>query len=190
MTSLDCKKALLIKPAGRTGLTLDVGCGSENFSFVCLADVNVDIGRPPTKPNKPFIRCDASFLPFRDNQFVRITFFDVIEHVDAPTIVLREIKRVMAKGAVLILITPNAMRITNFLYILLHGFYIPHEDHVAVWGRIEMINLLRHVGFSSFEVKASTLEDSTHGLFPILALKLASFRQDLNGRVLIATARK
>jgi len=172
-------------------LTLDVGSGSggHGFGFACLGDVNIDIGRPPSKPNKPFIRSDANALPFRDNLFTRVTVFDVIEHVDAPSIVLREIKRVMTKNGVLILGTPNAMRVVNFLHIAIHGFYVPHEDHVTVWGRMELANLFRRVGFTRFTVTACTYSDTKHGLLSTLALKL-SFRQDLTGRQLLVVAKK
>ncbi len=170
-------------------LTLDVGSGAGTFSPYCLGDVNIDIGKVPCKPDKPFVRCDAAALPFREDLFTLVTMFDVLEHVDAPSVVLREIRRVMAKNGVLVLGTPNAMRVLNFLHIMVHGFYVPHSDHVAVWGRIELINLFRRVGFSRFTVRAVTYGDTKHNLLATLVLRM-SFRQDLNGRQLLAIAKK
>jgi SAM-dependent methyltransferase len=170
-------------------LTLDVGSGAGMFSPSCLGDVNVDIGKVSSKPAKPFIQCDAAALPFRENLFTRVTMFDVLEHVDAPCVVLREIKRVMAKNGVLVLGTPNAMRVLNFLHIAVHGFYVPHSDHIAVWGRMELINLFKRVGFSRFTVRVCTYGDTKHNFLATSVLRL-SLRQDLTGRQLLAIAKK
>lgn len=185
-------KTSLIKKKFQSDVTLDIGSGSINFGKVvrCIGDVNVDIGKPATKPTKPFVRCDASALPFQDNSFAQVTMFDVIEHLDSPTNVLKEIRRIVADNGRVILGTPNMMYVLNPLYMLLHGFYVPHKDHVNIWSRFEISNLIKRAGFSKFKVIACTYEDTTHSLLARLAIACCFFRDDLSGRQLIAIIEK
>lgn len=170
-------------------MKLDVGSGGGKYGTTCLGDINIDIGRPKNKPNKPFIQCDATTLPFTENLFTQITMFDVIEHVDSPMLVLKELKRVLKANGVLVLGTPNAMRILNFLFIIVHVTYLPHKDHVYTWGKPELTNLMNKVGFKNFSVSACTYNDSKHSFLATTALKLA-FRRDLKGRQLLVIAKK
>jgi SAM-dependent methyltransferase len=180
----------LFKKLKEDELSLDVGSGSEHFGLICLGDINIDIGKHVCKSDKPFVRCDATFLPFTDNLFAQVTMFDVIEHVDSPCRVLKEIKRVMTNDGRLILGTPNILNITVILHTLLHGFYVPHNDHVSAWGRLELDNLMRRVGFRRFKVFAYTYDDTKHSFLALVALKFFAFRKDFSGRQLVAVAEK
>ena len=180
----------LFKKLKADELSLDVGSGSEHFGLYCIGDINIDIGMHSCKSDKPFVRCDATFLPFTDNLFAQVTMFDVIEHLDSPSMVLKEIKRVMTNGGRLILGTPNILNITVILYTLIHGFYIPHHDHVNAWGRLELDNLMRRVGFRKFKVFAYTYDDTKHSFLTLIALKFFTFRKDFSGRQLVAVAEK
>jgi len=172
----------------RARFSLNVGCGGGKFETHCLGDINIDIAKPRQKQYKPFIQCDAHHLPFRDGVFVEVTMFDVLEHVDSPVIALEEVKRVLAKNGFLILGTPNAMRILNTLFLLRHGFYIPHPDHISTWGRMELENLIRKIGFVWFKVFPYTYGDGHHSFLAKLFLYLPT--ADLTERQLVVIARK
>jgi ubiquinone/menaquinone biosynthesis C-methylase UbiE len=49
---------------------------------------------------KPFILCDSRYLPFKDRAFDFVTSYYLLEHVPAPWLVFKEIKRVSKHGYV------------------------------------------------------------------------------------------
>ena len=80
------------------GALLDLGCGSDVFrpaaAYTNLEYVGVDYdGKTPR------ILADAHSLPFRDHSFDFVMSFAVLEHVQYPFVVLREVGRVMKPGA-------------------------------------------------------------------------------------------
>lgn len=81
----------------------DIGCGCRP-----KGDVNCDlfVGKTPhteqgwtinPKVIPNFVRCDAHFLPFRDNSFYEVYSHHLLEHVDDPTKVLLEMFRVAVR---------------------------------------------------------------------------------------------
>jgi ubiquinone/menaquinone biosynthesis C-methylase UbiE len=68
---------------------LDVGC-----EFELRDDVNVDISTPKFRINRNFVNADAQHLPFRDEAFEEVTCFHLIEHVENPHKLLKELLRV------------------------------------------------------------------------------------------------
>jgi len=172
----------------RVRLSLNIGCGGGRFETCCLGGINIDIAKPRQKPCKPFIQCDAHYLPFKDGAFIEVSMFDVLEHLDSPVIALKEVKRVLAKNGFLILGTPNAMRILNTLFLFRHGFYIPDPGHISTWGRMELENLIRKIGFVWFTVFPYTYGDGHHSFLAKLFLYLPT--DDLTERHLVVIAKK
>lgn len=82
-------------------MRLDIGCGKAP-----RGDVNCDLfigetphigGRANTiepKSIKNFVRCDASYLPFKSSFFDEVVAFHVLEHLENPTKALLEMMRV------------------------------------------------------------------------------------------------
>jgi len=168
-------------------MILNMGCGGT-----CFGDVNIDVNKKVfnLKEKKVFLQCDAHHLPFKSNCFSQIYSIDVLEHVDSPANYLREAKRVLINQGFLMLGTPNGMRVLNFLFIIKHGFYIPHQDHISLWGRIELENLVKRIGFSCFVVFPYTYGDTKHNFIANLFLELLSWRKDLSDRQLVVLAKK
>lgn len=114
-----------LPPDGLGGITLDVGCGDGLFShlFAKLGCNVVGIDPEPEGVAQATKMCQPQQYPdphgqpeFRvgrgddipfDNQSVCcVTLFDVIEHLNNPIGVLREIDRVLAPGGTFICVTP------------------------------------------------------------------------------------
>lgn len=94
------------------GKILDVGCGagrminSIKFYRKYLETFGIDVSLSAILEAKKstngtvFTVADAHNVPFRDEIFDGVILLDVLEHVENPKIVLREISRILKEGAV------------------------------------------------------------------------------------------
>jgi len=90
--------------AGGSSLCLDVACGAKPFPDAhVLCDLNLE--RVPDRSmrelktdGKPFVVCDCRFLPFKDKAFGFVTSYYLLEHVDDPVSMFRELRRVSEHG--------------------------------------------------------------------------------------------
>jgi SAM-dependent methyltransferase len=83
---------------------LDVACGAKPFP---LADVLCDLHFEPVPDRrmrelvtegKPFVLCDCRYLPFKDKAFGFVTCYYLVEHIDDPWSLFKELKRVSKHG--------------------------------------------------------------------------------------------
>ncbi|MDO8639225.1 MAG: methyltransferase domain-containing protein [Candidatus Daviesbacteria bacterium] len=100
---------------------LDLGCGSGYYSYLlskmpiklnitgidnhvnAIEDAKRDVG----EKNAKFIIGNAEKLPFPENSFDKIVMSEIIEHVKDDIRVLKEARRVLKQGGILVLTTPN-----------------------------------------------------------------------------------
>jgi len=94
----------LVKAEQKTPLSLDVACGAKPFPN---ADVLCDLHihkvpdrnmKPIRTEGKPFVLCDCHYLPFKDKAFDFVTSYYLIEHIDNPESLIKELKRVSKHG--------------------------------------------------------------------------------------------
>jgi spore coat polysaccharide biosynthesis protein SpsF len=85
-----------------TGINLDLGSGDKGFSAVCKLN-NIQ----STPYDYPEFNLEKDLLPHQDNSIDFITMNAVIEHIANPSHILGEIKRVLKKGGLLFIRTPN-----------------------------------------------------------------------------------
>jgi SAM-dependent methyltransferase len=85
-------------------LCLDIACGHKPFP---KADVLCDLNAKPVPDRsmhqlvtdgKPFVLCSCYQLPFKDKAFKFVTSYYLIEHIDNPAGLYRELKRVSNHG--------------------------------------------------------------------------------------------
>jgi SAM-dependent methyltransferase len=97
---------LLCLRNGNIPLCLDIACGAKPFPNAnVLCDLNV---RPvPDRrmrtlvtDGKPFVLCDSRYLPFKDKAFNFATSYYLIEHMDDPWSLFKELRRVSEHGYV------------------------------------------------------------------------------------------
>jgi hypothetical protein len=112
-------------------MVLDVGSGptdGTHINFICEDAVHIDLKKNYFHLD---VQCDAHFLPFRDGCFDFAHLSHVLEHVDSPFQVLREISRVSRTAVVKV---PNA------------GFYrlsTCSNNHIYGWTSFNLENLLK-----------------------------------------------
>ena len=173
---------------------LDVGCGNLQ-SHTARGDINLDLDPNPANHPPNFVPGDVQNLPFENEQFENVTFFEVIEHVDNPKRALQEIHRVLKSGGVVEISTPNPTHWRKLLRHLLHMRCTVWVDHIYLWSREELENLLRFTGFKVEEVDYKVVwarqrfDKKLHRWIDVLVHKF-SLCHALTGRCLYVKARK
>lgn len=106
-------KKRLYEVAQGTERICHLGCGyDKNHITRPLKDhaqiIGVDLDeRAGPKYHSPFWLANAEQLPFADEQFDLVCAEYLLEHVEDPSAVLKEVHRVLAPGGRLVLVTPN-----------------------------------------------------------------------------------
>ena len=151
-------------PAG--GKALDLGCGrclftdiQPNWPFQIYAgDLDPGLIRERKKevPQNFWFISDVSHAPFRSEFFDALFVGEIIEHVNDPVSVLKEWKRVLKPGGVLILTTPNRDRLLS----LIEGRERPYSpDHLRELSYDELKHeVLPRAGFKVLESTGVYLE--------------------------------
>ncbi len=130
---------------------LEVGCGLGYFSNIAYKSgakvTGIDIGPNLVKINKKltpkctFKVASASKLPFKDNSFDVVLSTEVIEHVDNQKDALKELARVVKKGGILVITTPNKLfkPLFDFLSFTRIRLYHGNENWIYSWDMLKIM---------------------------------------------------
>jgi SAM-dependent methyltransferase len=165
------KRFLACIPAG--GQVLDAGCGRSLFTeirpdwpfTITAADVDHDLllSRQALFPQVRWLVAEAQPLPFRGQSFDALFAGELVEHLVDPRPGLAEFRRVLKPGGVLILTTPNRLRLAN----LVDGSERPYSpDHLSELSYDEACALLHEEGFDILEATGLHLELALNWLSP------------------------
>lgn len=134
---------------------LDIGCWTGQIETLSVKIAKKMIGIDPNDfaiiqakklvPKAQFKTASALSLPFRENSFDTVLFFEVIEHLpdNSESKVLSEINRVLKPDGYLIMSTPN----NNFFSIILDpAYFLIGHRHYSI---INLIDMLTDNGFKT-----------------------------------------
>ena len=137
----------------RKSFFLDVGCGSSKIIIDSPNAIGLDLSlgklRFLSGNHNKLVNADITNLPFKDASFDCVICSQVIEHIAGKT-VIAELARVVNKGGLLVLGTPDyakiMWRIFEYLYSIVHSKgYV--EQHVTHYTYEELKKFLEQAGF-------------------------------------------
>ena len=150
--------SIILDVGSNNGKKIDYVLGTRD---VVKLDINF------RKNLSPFVKGDATHLPFRDNSFDLVTFFHVLEHIKNDKMALTEIYRVLKKDGTLLLVTPNAKRLTT-IYSFFYKMVMrrPHKyplnpDHVFEYSSSDIENIMKGSKFNDYLIEPIFMRIST-----------------------------
>jgi 2-polyprenyl-3-methyl-5-hydroxy-6-metoxy-1,4-benzoquinol methylase len=155
--------ARLLRAEPQCRVVLDIPCGEgaflERLRALGLEGRGADIVNRLTLPGTPFTAADMNApLPFADGAFDAVVCIDGIEHLERPFDFVRECRRIVRSGGVLLVSTPNISALRSRWRWLLTGFHnkgkVPLDEgdpnpwhHVNLVSFAELRYLLHRHGF-------------------------------------------
>lgn len=101
----------------KPGRSLEVGGGSGNLKEYIPHVISTDIVQVPWLD----IVADAHKIPFINESFMNIVLFDVLHHIENPTIFFTEAIRILIPGGNIIIMDPYVSPISWPVYHFLHS---------------------------------------------------------------------
>lgn len=154
-----CRKKVAEIDLTENSILLDIG-SKDGKKAKYVADKGQLIMSDLTLPQNisPFVRADATSLPFRSNSFDLVTIFHVLEHITNGELVLEEIIRVLKNNGIMLLVTPNANRFSRiysfFLRIIISQYRYPlNPDHVREYSASDIENIMKNSEFQSYKIE-------------------------------------
>lgn len=124
---------------GENDKVLDVGCGIGEFLALKKNSIGIDTNKHCIDHCRsrgcPCKLGNAYDIPFLARSFDGVLLDNVLEHLEKPEDVLKEIRRVLKRGARLVIEVPCEK-----------GFRLD-ETHRTFWGKEKLVKLLEGNGF-------------------------------------------
>ncbi len=158
------RRRFLLSAAVAGQRALDLGCGTGDFTAV-LAEagarvIGCDVARAAVErartrhPGLDFRLAPIDGpLPLADNSFELVWASEVIEHVADTARWLSEVRRVLAPRGRLLITTPSHGRL-RLATAGIERFSPPLGDHLHLYTRRSLTELLREFAFAEVEVRA------------------------------------
>jgi SAM-dependent methyltransferase len=150
-------------PKGYT--IIDIGAGAGAFSqrladngyIVTGTDISADEW---TLTTIPFIQLDINkgIRQSISQEFDAICCLEVIEHVENPWALMRDINAIVKPGGIIVISTPNITSFLSRLHFLIRGKFHNFSDESLVYGHISPIsafhlsNIANNIGWEMMEI--------------------------------------
>ncbi|MFI4922991.1 MAG: class I SAM-dependent methyltransferase [Burkholderiales bacterium] len=179
---------LLDKPAQDIRL-LDVGCSSGAFlDSASRLGFRAEGVEPASKAAQSALqagfRVHSGTLQsagFASGSFDALTLFEVIEHLKSPLELLKECRRILRPGGVMLIGTGNAASWTaSFMKSRWQYFHIEHHGgHISFFNPLSMRLLAERTGFTLQSLETSNVRFYEEGDVPPPVYRLAKITSEL-----------
>jgi len=179
---------MLAKPCADIRL-LDVGCSSGAFVWIAQ-NMGVDAeGVEPTE--KPLAKAREMGLKvhrgmlhevaFPDDSFDVVTLFEVIEHLDKPSSLLAECRRILRPGGILVIGTGNTKSWTRRIRGSSWDFFDmrQHGGHINFFSSDSIAVLAMATGFKAAKVRTNGVKFYQKEELPYLLYRLSKFMAEV-----------
>lgn len=158
--ALVARDIALIRSLDRRGPILDVGCGNGSFVNACLLHGVDAIGVEAFAGSATVCRANGigvlqaagEHLPVRTASFDVVRLKEVLEHVQRPLDLAREMRRALTPGGTFLSYVPTQW---SQLYPFPANFYDDYT-HVRAFSRVGLHRLLEDAGFDRIEIEGYT----------------------------------
>lgn len=129
--------------SGETGSLLDAGAGGGELSRA-LIDNGFKVKSCDIQPRDfKYGRCYRvdlnGRLPYKNSEFDNVVCAEVLEHLENPHNLLREFNRVLRKGGILVISTPNIANVFSRIKFLLTGKFFCFSDEERSLGHLSPV---------------------------------------------------
>lgn len=153
-----------IQACNKNGRLLDVGCGVGHF--LCVARENqwhvtgVEVSKGACEIAQEIFGLNIFLgelpaLNFKSESFDAVTMLESIEHIEKPGLYLKEIYKLLRKGGLLVISTPNFNGISRFLLGFKWRAVSPEHYHLFTVKTLKRI--LLYNGFYVKNVQAKNI---------------------------------
>ncbi len=153
------------------GHILDFGAGQGEFTRELINKFEfsvhaVDLMFTQVKNANWYVQDLNRALQFKDNQFDAVTAIEVIEHLENPRRVVRELFRVLKPGGWCVLTTPNNESWRAILSYIFRGHFVSFTDssypaHITALNCMDLMRIFKEAGFEK-----PYLSFTNHGVLP------------------------
>jgi ubiquinone/menaquinone biosynthesis C-methylase UbiE len=133
----DRYRDLIRSELGAGGVIVDIGAGRGNRRTAVKDRARLSIALDPSDAIQSNdvaharVQANGYALPFRDQTVDGVTLDYVVEHLETPSALFFEVRRVLKIGGKMIVRTPN-----RFHYVALGAALTPHRFHASVAHRL------------------------------------------------------
>lgn len=153
---------------------LDIGCGFGEFLENIKGSVRISVGldidmaclRECNRyiPESEFLKSEATCLPFVDDSFDIVIAIGVIEHVNNPVSLLREVRRICRGSAVFM--TPNLGRPSRLIMAAKGKIHRERSGHKQGWDYHLFNQVLEHNGWTVDRIETRFVDFPFYNIFP------------------------
>lgn len=154
-------------PISHRDIVVDVGCGEGGFLSFCaeqraqvigvdLDDEALEIARTRMASSRAasweLHSANAESLPVASDFATRVLCTEVLEHVENPETVLKELYRIGAPGCLYVITVPDSVQ-EHMQKHVAADIYFQHPNHVRIIAREDVAELVRSAGLEVLSQK-------------------------------------
>jgi len=182
---LRVQRCKTIERLAQKGRILDVGCGRGDFLLLMKErgwiptglELDERVERHGKSIGMDLRAGSLDSIKFPDSHFDAITFWHVFEHMRNPEWVLKECKRILKPGGVLLISVPNIASL-QARFSGKHWFHLDPPFHLYHYSLNNIKSLMESVSFKILKVKHFSLEYNPYGFIQSIFNSLG-FRSNL-----------